>query len=318
MTNPEVMKKAVQNTLIVQAVLLASVLCGCQRESDTLSVDEAISFVPRVLPLSDDAVEGTKGSLKESATLATSDIFHISAWTDAAAPETAPAHTIPSGSKVIYRTSLYKDPYWITVDAEGHDVEYLVKKDRRMVFYAYSNLPSADGAASVSDTYDGQVLSYDVSKAAASDMQTDILMACQEHTASSGTVPLQFCHPLVAVSFKKGTISAGCSIAAIAIEGVYKSASAMITPESAAQTAVADKFLWSDMTGETTVSLSGVTVDATTHQIGSYLLLIPQDFTSNVSARIRVTLADGLDIYYPLKEKWESGHIVTYTISFEK
>lgn len=311
------MKKAVQKLFVVQTVLLASVLCGCQSESDTLSADEAVSFVPRVLPLSDDAVKGTKGSLKESATLATSDIFHISAWTDAAAPETVPAHTIPSGSKVVYRTSLYKDPYWITVDAEGHDVEYL-KKNRRMVFYAYSNLPSADGAASVSDTYDGQVLSYDVSKAAASDMQTDILMACQEHTASSGTVPLQFCHPLVAVSFEKGTISAGCSIAAIAIEGVYKSASAMITPESAAQTAVADKFLWSDITGETTVSLSDVTVDATTDQIGSYLLLIPQDFTSNVSARIKVTLADGLDIYYPLKEKWESGHIVTYTISFEK
>ena len=328
-------------TAIAAAALM---LAGCQRESlapdSGAQYDGIIRFAPNVGGIGN----MTRGTLINTtgAEKALTEIteFTVSAWDNSATP----VNIIPTGSKVVYRTPADQAPYWITVFGsgthEGEDQKYLWKKDETKTFYAYANLPSTSGAASVTNTAaTSQVLTYDVSLIPTDDLQTDILMAYYTNgstPATSGLVPLTFYHPLTSVLFKQSaTFQEGVSVKEISIVGVYASGK---TEQSSATSA----FTWTKTGGSAltkadatqTVSLQQpVTVDPDTKQIGTALLLIPQDFDADSESYIKVVLEDAaddsktLDLYYllntnigeessPKYASWKAGYTNVYTISF--
>ena len=322
---------------IIALAAAALMFSGCQKNDlqDTLSGgDSIIRFAPSVAVTE----STTKGALinttgSEKALTEISE-FIVSAWDNSDPAE----NIIPSGSKVVSRNS---GEYWITVygsgDYAGKDKEYLWREGETKVFYAYANLPSTSGAASITNTAASQVLTYDVSKVATDNLQTDILMAYYTNGSTpktSGLVPLTFYHPLTSVVFKQGNLLEGTVIKSISIDGVYPSG-------KTAQNSATSAFSWTKTDGtafgtadETqTVSLSSVTVNSDTKQIGTALLLIPQAFSSSSKTRIKVVLKDAADasktltLYYPLNTNlgtvsspvytsWKAGYTNTYTISF--
>ena len=315
-------------------------LAGCQKNGfDAVSDgDECIvKFAPSVGGIGN----MTRGTLFNTtgAEKALTEIteFTVSAWDNSATP----VNIIPTGSKVVYRTPADQAPYWITVFGSGthagKDQEYLWKKGETKKFYAYANLPTTDDAASVTNTAASQVLTYNVSLIQTDDLQTDILMAYYTNTtpATSGLVPLTFYHPLTSVLFKQSaTFQEGVSVKEISIVGVYPSGKT----EQSSATSV---FNWTKTGGSAltaadatqTVNLSTVTVDPDTKQIGTALLLIPQDFDADSESYIKVVLKDAaddsktLDLYYllntnigaaesPAYSSWKAGCATTYTIKF--
>lgn len=320
------------------AALSVLALAGCQKngfETVYAGGDSIVSFAPSVAVTE----STTKGALlNEDGTASafpTGKTFKVSAWTGT---------TKSFGyDDVAYKTGGASGSYWITVYGsgpnQGKDKEYLWKQGETKSVFAYANLPTTSGAAGIENSSSAsQVLTYDVSKVTTDDLQTDILMAYYTNGVTpktDGLVPLTFYHPLTAVKFVQGTIAEGISIKSVSIEGVYPSG-------KTAQSSASSAFSWTKTDGtvfgtadETqTVSLSSVTVNPDTKQIGTALLLIPQAFSSSSKTRIKVVLKDAADasktltLYYPLNinlgtvsspvyTSWVAGYTNTYKINFD-
>ena len=260
--------------------------------------------------------------------------FMVTAWSSAS------ARIIPSGTglgecvsnnyqKVMFRDKSGGGKYWMTVQPQTVSVsgaptladdEYLWKAGETKTFYAYANLPS--GGASVTNTA-ATVQQLEVTSTPCAN---DILLGYYSGEGKTGVAPdlqmtatasIRFYHPLTAVRFKLGSLPEGKSITGISVSGVYQSGK---TTQSSASSAFSwtrtdgNSFSKSDETG--TVSLSSCTLSAD-NTIGEALLLIPQTFASDGSARIAVTLSGGKTVYCPLGgTTWSPGCVNIYTIGY--
>ena len=251
--------------------------------------------------------------------------FQVAAWEGTSGS----TNFIPAYTKVKYKAGGEDgtENYWSTVNGSDKDVEYLWKKSvTTKTFFACANLPTTTDATAVTNaSAASQVLRYDVSKVATDDLQTDILMAYYSSTSAPdhGLVPLHFYHPLTSVVFKQSEdFAEDATITGISIEGVYPSGKTTQTSSTGTL------FDWTKTDGSAfakadetlTVSLGSVTVDADTKQIGGALLLIPQTFASDGSARIKVDIdynGEGLTLYQPLAgAEWEAGFTNNYVINY--
>ena len=331
----------INNKLVLALAAALSVLAGCQKngcDTEYAGGDSVIRFSPLVAHNA--AV--TKGTLinnndngdRSDIAFPTDKNFYATAWTSGAeAPDFG-------YEKVMYKESSYGN-YWITVfqyDNEEYDIhnenqdkEHLWYAGQNKTFYAYANLPASGASVSSALVSSNPVQTLSVTALpATSTAQTDILLGYYTNGTTAktdGLVPIKFYHPMTAVIFKQGTdFMEGITVSSIEIEGVYASGTATM---SAATVATADKVAWSDCSGSQTVELSSVTL-AADKTIGDAFILIPQEFSSTSTARIKVVLSDGsktLDLYYPLNintgtvdspayTTWKAGCTNIYTISF--
>ena len=325
----------INNKLALALAAALSVLAGCQKngyDAEYAEDDGVIRFIPVVAHNA--AV--TKGTLinnndngdRSDIAFPSDKNFHVTAWTNGIVnPDFGYTKVVSRGSGA--------SQYWITVFEsganQGKDREDLWEQGENKTFYAYANLPASGASVSSALVSNKPVQTMAVTALpATSTAQTDILLGYYTNgttAKTNGLVPIKFYHPMTAVIFKQGTdFMEGITVSSIEIKGVYASGTATM---SAATVATADKVAWSDCSGSQTVELSSVTL-AADKTIGDAFILIPQEFSSTSTARIKVVLSDGsktLDLYYPLNintgtvespayTKWKAGCTNIYTISF--
>lgn len=307
---------------IISLLSLATLVSGCQKNNpDGVSVkeDQIVMFSP-CLHVGEEI--GTKGTIISGTSYGTAP-FTASAWSGTT--NKFPYTTV----KQFTHTGGSGHTYWSTCDASGKMVEHLWKKDETLTFYAYSNLPTTTGAATMANTSSSsQTLTYDVTKVTTASAQTDILLGYYSGTGQTpadagktGTdwvghfAPINFRHPLTAVKFKKGTIdgwTTGDKITKIEIAGVY--ASGVCTDNGS--------FAWTPGSTTTTVSMSntdGLAIDGTSSLVGEPFLLIPQNLASK-SYSLTLVLTIGGNSYTasaPLSEEnLEAGKYYVYTFDY--
>lgn len=318
-----------RSTLFIIALSsLALVACQKNELQNVSFEDNILRFTPSVV-YTEDADGGqspvTKGELinnndnpdRQEISFKTDGYFFVKAWTTGAATADF------DYTKVLYRNA-GDSHYWITVNASDQDKEYLWKKGESKTFYAYANMPLswASVGSELVSTKPVQTLSVSELPVASADQQDIILgyYANGSTSQSSGLVPIKFYHPMTAVIFKQGAITGtDATITGISIEGVYSKGTATMDAVSMAKTDNADKFVWSDLSGNQTVSLSSTDTDDDSKQIGDAFILIPQEFAADSKARIIVEFSDGSTLYTPLAGKeWKAGYTTTYTIGLER
>lgn len=224
-----------------------------------------------------------------------------------------------------------KHNMWNTTDASGNVEEHLWYKDETKSFFAYSNLPEGSGTASVvTDATTGKAAGMNLTytgPASASD-QKDLLLGyyCGKGDSAGdgkqdGTASIHFKHALTSVVFKMGNVVGTTSfrVTAIAIEGLYKSATCLLSPEADGFDLDWTPDLSDDKPVIMTVSQSIASMPEEGGEFGEPFIVIPQNFTE-CAARIRFTIeVDGktLDVFHPLSAgSWGAGSVNSYTVNY--
>jgi len=314
------MRRQFQTLIIV--FLALQINTGCQRDdSAPLSIEksEPILFSPEIVEAGDQSTKGTMIAGTEYGNMP----FYAASFngTKQQFPYTpVKKFTFSTGSMA---------SYWSTYQTvSGNDVvkEYLwntVSGDiETKTFYAYTNLPTAAGAADMSVDAGGanQKLTYDVTKAATTDTQTDILLGYYsgQGELKSGEygrfAAINFRHPLTAVKFKKGNIEGWLSsdkITRITIENIY--AGGTCTDNGS--------LTWTPSSETTTTSMTdtgGITI-ASDSTIGDPFLIIPQNLES-LSILVRLELTVKGKTYSPScvinTGNLQAGYYYTYTLAY--
>jgi len=308
-----------------------SLLASCQKDSGTeeaQNIDELITFSPVI-----DGDETTRGTMV-TGTVFGDRTFKAACWTDDSAGGT---YTKQFDYTKVKKLTLTNSEYvcWSTVDENNSDatLEYFwkgtgtSKTKVNKYFYAYTNLPSASGAASVkTTTSQNQQLTYDITKVSTAASQTDILLgyyngAGVKPTHGTSTTsyicwaaPINFRHPLSAIKFVKGSIEGWTGtdkISSISISGVYEKGTCTDN----------GTFSWGSCTGSTTVSMSdasGLSI-GTGDIIGESFFLIPQTFAaSTITVNVSLTIGGSAkSISATLSaDQWVAGKYYTYTLGY--
>jgi len=309
--------------LLIYSLLPAAVMLSACQKDDTGAGYEGEDMAGTVMfsPVIAESANDTKGEMKTGTEYGTAP-FMASAWTGT---------TNQFGyTKVMQFTHATGSghTYWSTVDASDKVKEYMWKKDETKTFYAYSNLPSATGAATMANiSSSSQTLAYDVTKVSTASAQTDILLGYYNGTGKTpaevgktGTdwvghfAPINFRHPLSAIIFEKG--SEGWTgtekITEISIEGVY--ASGTCTDNGT--------FSWGSRTGSTAVSMSNSSgLPIVTDIIGETFFLIPQSLgASAITIKATLDLGGGTinNVSATLSsDEWKAGLFYTYTLNLD-
>lgn len=312
------------NPLIVFAALM---LCAsCQKASlteDGSSEGYVIRYLPSVSLLDDSAADqsSTKGELinrtGNDIAFPSTDTFKVSAWTGT---------TQDFGyEEVVKRTDVKGNDYWITVFPTGHtyagkDKEHIWKKDETKTFYAYANLPTATGSATVANTAStGQTLTYDLSKVASADSQKDILLGSYNGTGNKGVAKITFKHPLTAVGFIVDDIGDE-KIKGITVSGLHKTGSVQMSSTGTIGTWTSTDY--TGTTSQSTTSDDGLTLTALGEEgspelLGTWFLLIPQEITSTNKVTVTVTFASGDTASAELSSgTWSAGKTNLYKLSY--
>lgn len=310
----------IRHILIYTSFAAIFLAASCSKEDvrNVFDENEQIMFSPAIFNDSDN----TKGTMKTGTDYGTAP-FMASAWTG-----TTNQFTYTKVMQFTHTTGS-KHTYWSTVDASDKLKEYMWKKDETKTFYAYVNLPTAAGAATMSNTTSAsQTLTYDITKVSTASAQTDILLGYYNGTGQTpaeagktGTgwvghfAPINFRHPLAAIKFSKGTIDGwqdGDKITEIKISGVY--ASAVCTDNGS--------FTWGSKTGSTTVSMSNSStgLPIVSDIIGETFFVIPQTFAAS-TITIKATIVLGGTTYTDISgtlsaDEWKAGSYYTYSLSY--
>jgi len=276
---------------ILCLMAFAALSCGCsQKNLDIREFDgeEAILFSPVL-----EAGTVAKGEMINGTAFGTEREFYASAWNGTT------SQFGYTKVKHFQHTSGSMHGYWSTVDGSDKLYEYFWKKSgdsgESKTFYAYSNLPSTAGAATLVNTSSSsQTLSYDVTKAATPETQSDILLGYYSGTGEKKTdyvgrfAKINFRHPLAVVKFKKGEIDGWDSttdkITEINITNVYASGNCVDN----------GSFSWTPGSSTTQVTMSGASglgIDPTTNIIGSPMFIIPQNLaTKSFTIGLEITI----------------------------
>ena len=182
-------------------------------------------------------------------------------------------------------------------------------------FYAYANLPTAEGAVSNTGLPSTQ---FRLTLPTNATEQTDIIVAEAAETYQSNNtqqVPLQFNHICAGIRFVMGTNKdVNCYISSIKIhnvisQGIYDVENSVWEENSAIRRSI-DVFTAED--GVTTNGSEGT-------QVGETLMLIPQplDQTGNVTVEIKFQTEEGESILSATltSGSWDAGKMYTYKIS---
>jgi len=170
-------------------------LAGCTATDIEYGASKKITFSPSVC----DTQNGTRGDLINSGDNffpTKSDHFFVASYGIEALVKGA---NIPAYTKVKHTSG----STWSTVDNSGKTLEYCWVIGTTQRFFAYANLPTVAGSASVACTGDSkQTLTYDASKVTAAADQKDILLGFYQGTATtSTTAQIPFYHPLTSLKF---------------------------------------------------------------------------------------------------------------------
>jgi len=278
---------------ILSLIALAVLSSGCrQNDLDIQNLDgeERLLFSPVI-------ESGTKGDMITGTSYGTTRDFYASAWNGTS------SQFGYTKVKRFQHTTGSLHGYWSTVDGSDKLLEYFWRKNgstgETKTIYAYANLPSTTGAATMTNTTSSsQKLTYDVTKAATDFTQTDILLGYYNGTGEKKTdyvgrfAQINFRHPLTVVKFKKGIIEgfdpATDKITKISLSNVYANGECVDN----------GSFTWTTGSSVATVSMSsstGLAIDGTSSLIGGPLFIIPQNLaTKSFTIGLDVTI-DGTD-----------------------
>jgi len=174
--------------------------------------------------------------------------------------------------------------------------------------YPYDSDNTRFGGTSSALTYD-----YTVNSTVAS--QEDLMYAATGGLAyrADGTVPLTFKHALTAVSFKLGdNPDFNKTVSSIELQNVYTSGTLTVNNDGTCS--------WSNLDNQTTITLSGLSVDAVKANANQAItsaaqnfLMIPQSLDGVV---IKITFSDGKYLTKTLSQgSWVAGTTETYSLS---
>jgi len=316
---------------ILTALTLLIGVSACQKEGVEPGAAESYELMT-FAPTLDGA--GTRGSMITGTDFG-DRTFKAACWTDDNASGSYTKQFDYTKVKKITHSTGSKHAYWSTVDETKSDTILekfwkgtgTAKTKVNKKFYAYANLPSTSGAATVATAGSAnQTLTYDISKVPTAASQTDILLGYYSgngvkpthgttHTDYVGwAAPINFRHPLSAIRIKKGTVEGWTGtdkITEISIAGVY--ASGTCTDNGT--------FSWGSTAGSATVSMSatgGLAIGADSI-IGETFFLIPQTFTASaITISVNLTV-DGTS-YSPSAtlsaDEWKAGNYYTYTLNY--
>lgn len=286
-------------------------LTGCQKDSETMQSAVPVNYELCVSSF-------TKGALINTGTSEEPlEVGGITEFRTAAFNGSTSVFNTASATPLVIETVSYADGAWKM--PEGH-IYYWPQKTT-LTFYAYANLPSVTGAASVSIASDGsgQTLSYSAALLSSIDKQKDILLGYYSGKGNAtGTAFISFSHPLAAVRFKCGELEHVTAVSSISIESAY--ASGTCTPVYS--DAGVPTFTW-NANGSTTVSQTATDGFAVSEDalLGETFILIPQSMTAQSSTvRVTVKLDDGTSRnfdYQLTSGSWAAGHVTEYTISIK-
>lgn len=331
------MKHILKIASVVSAMALACV--SCQKEAYTVAGDAegspaaaeadgcALNFIPRAASLCHPGGASVKASLVNEdgsePDLNPSCTFNVAAWEVASDGGLTPA--IGPFETVKYVTGTTSAPVnaWVTVDGSDNVIEHRWKsKVDSMLFYACSNVSPSDVTVDGADT-DSPVLKVSCSVASQTDIlmgyylgdgKTEVVTGSGTQSMKTGTASVQFSHPLAAVAFEIGTISAPADsfkIDGITLEGIYTSGTAGMGTDGSIS--------WSGCSGEGSLSQS-VSTTPTSGQVGEPFLVIPQTFSSD-SARVEISARLGtkpVKLYIRLNgDTLTAGTITKYSINYD-
>ena len=182
--------------------------------------------------------------------------------------------------------------------------------DEGSMLRVYAYAPAEDDAMEVSYGTPGSFSLPSIAYTVPTDIsrQTDIIVATAEvGTSFNKNIPLTFDHALTAIKFKAGF---GCKVEKIAVIGAASSGTYVMNSG------------WEGQSYPATYTISfgeGKTVSAgemiTDEAQANVLLMIPQTFSDDATATIRLTYDGGKTLTTPLKGiKWEAGRMITYTL----
>ena len=326
MEKNRIMTKA---AFLLSLLAAAAVLPSCEREAidGTVSAQEdnvsALRFTPGIASLPRISEEpATRATLINEngteASLSTDAEFYVMGWdvTKTGGEETlTPVTTAFEKVKYVVGSETSHVNMWLPVDGSGKIIEHRWKSEEKKLFYAYSNVPSSGSVTLDQTDSDSPVLKVACTLAD----QTDVLMGHYKGdgrtgTKMTGTASVEFHHPLAAVEFEVGTITApkdSFKITGIAMEGLYTEGTASMDTTGA--------ITWSACSGEGSVSQTVTTMPAS-GTIGEAFLAIPQTFVAD-SARVVVSAKMGktsVSLYILLKGKTlTAGAVTKYSINYD-
>ena len=210
-------------------------------------------------------------------------------------------------------TATYSDGRWLMGNA------YYWPQRTSVDFYAYANMPSQAGAASVKldKTHRQQMLTYTVP--GNTDDQKDILMAIYSGTGTAnGEAEIRFAHPLTAVQFGRENTPEMTGITNITMGGVHHKGCATQTLERPTD------FSWVLLDDETSTVVQdndGRPFEVHGKIDGDPFLLIPQTGEGGNYVDLTVTVVyngHNIPISAILYEmEWKPGKTYTYVIGYK-
>lgn len=288
-------KKSIVSLVPVIASAALMFFTACNAKNDG-SASKVITFTPSVCSIAN----ASKANLISDDNFfpMACDSFEVAAY--GISPALIEGVTIPAYTKVKYISG---SGDWMPVDNSGKKIEYCWVIGSEERFFAYANMPSAAGGASVScSDKTKQTLTYNADKLVAADSQKDILLGFYEGTAStSGNATIEFKHPLTAVKFTAAdTDLSGHTISSIKISGLAKSGTV-------------------DMNGDGSLSVwavSDYSLGNVEVALNNDYLFIPQNIASN-KVTVSVTFDSEITTQGTIDTGvWEAGKKNEYAIVY--
>lgn len=236
--------------------------------------------------------------------------FHVTAW-----DTKTDSQFIPDKTQVDYNTTDKKWSY-----SGLSDLTWTYNDEK--FFFAYANAEDCGANFSVLQDAKMQILLYNVEREASK--HKDVLLGYykgigEKNEDGDNVVPLEFFHPLSAVSFKMGNIEGVQKINSIVISGVYYT--------GYCSQGYSSRFSWNqeaclvDPSITFTLDLQETTTgtDGTLGGDGGHFMFIPQEFSKDQSLTIKVTVTrtgGAEDTFYGKIESgsWEAGKHYVYTL----